>query len=164
MADGTITLTEAWEIAQQLRAELDIPDRATNVSVRAEWDAIDLALLERGIENIRPNEFGVYPPGIRHVWWIGQLEDGFITGKGDVLQAGAAVALSLHSPVPLVWLVPDPDGVIHRRYFPKPSTPRTNYHFQVTSGPTLNPVPLGDVAAAGGDLLDLLGTEWAETA
>lgn len=148
--DQELSLTEAWEIAQRVRSVIEIPDRATNESVKAEWAAIDAALLERGIVTRRGDQYGNVPEG--HTWWVGQRDSGFITGKWCAQQALVAVELSVREDAPLRWLVPDPDNSIHRRYFPKPSTPKTNWIFPLTDGPI--PAPVHEPT-----LLDLLG-DW----
>lgn len=151
MTDPEISLDEAYLIAEQLHATLNPPARATNESVGAEWAAIDAALSERGIVNRRPDIYGRSPEG-GMTWWIGQREDGHITGKSAALQADAAVVLSLHpTPGRLLWLVPDPTGEIHRRYFPRPTTPSTVWHFEPTSGPSEQPTPVGSLFGALGD-------------
>lgn len=145
--DQELSLTEAWEIAQHVRQAVEIPQRATNESVSAEWAAIDAALLEHGIVTQRSDRYGNTPEG--NTWWVGQRADGFITGKWCAQQALVAVELSIRESAPLRWLVRDPDNTIHRRYFPKPATPKTNWIFPLTDGP----VPAPTVQRT---LLDLL--------
>lgn len=146
--DREISLTEAWAIAQRVRQVIEIPERATNESVRTEWDTIDAALLERGIVARRGDQYGNTPEG--HTWWIGQRADGFITGKWCAQQALVAVELSIRADAPLRWLVPDRDDEIHRRYFPKPRTSKTNMTFPLTDGP----IPAPSVEPTLFDLLD----------
>lgn len=142
-----LDLTEAWKIAQQVRQTIEVPDRATNESVSAEWAAIDAALLERGIVARRSDCYGNSPEG--HSWWVCQRADGFITGKWCAQQALVAVELSVRESQPLRWLVRDPDNTIHRRYFPKTATSKTNRIFPLTDGPA--PAPTTEQT-----LLDLL--------
>lgn len=153
----SITLHEAWGLACRLRAELDMPARATNESVAAEWAAVDALLLEIGVENRRPDSYGNTPAG--WCWWVGQHLNGFVTGRWAAVQAEVAIDLSLHGMErgPLRWLVRDPDLEVHRRYFPKPSTPTTSYVFPLTDGPIPPAAPLPVEVT----LFDLLGDEWA---
>lgn len=145
--DEELSLIEAWTIAQRVRHSIEIPERATNASVTAEWAAVDAALLERGIVTRRSDCYGNTPEG--HCWWVGQRADGFITGMWSAQQALVAVELSVREDQPLRWLVPDPTNEIHRRYFPKPATPKTNWIFPLTDGPI-------DAPPAQQTLLDLL--------
>lgn len=154
MMDKEISLTEAWGIAQRVRQTIEIPERATNESVRAEWEATDAALLELGIIARRSDCYGSAPEG--HSWWVGQRADGFITGKWCAQQALVAIELSIRESEPLRWLVRDPHNEIHRRYFPKPVTPKTNWIFPLTDGP----MPAAPVQTT---LLDLLG-DWESAA
>lgn len=152
--DKEISLTEAWKIAQCVRQQIEIPERATNERVTAEWAAIDAALLERGIVTRRSDRYGNTPKG--NTWWVGQRADGSITGKWCAQQALVAVELSVREDEPLRWLVPDPDDTIHRRYFPRPATAKTNWIFPLTDGPI--PAPTNEPT-----LLDLLG-DWDSAA
>lgn len=154
MAD-TLTMEEAWAISRELTAALEIPERATSRSIGAEWAAIDAALLERGIQNIRCDSYGQFPAGISPVLWMCQRADGHVTGRWGVLQAEVAIALSMHQDAgPLRWLVADQDHEISQRYFPT-SRSSSNWRYQLTDGPVESPVP----REQEGSLLAMLG-DW----
>lgn len=157
MTERELTMSEAWEVACAVQAALgERPAQATNASVVAEQEAIDAALLDRfGILPARTDEYGRSDE--RHVWWVGQHEDGFVSGRWSMSQAENAVVLNLYAGGhgPLLWLVPDPDNTIHRRYYPKPATRTTLRVFPVTDGPI-------DEPPVEAQLFDLLGGEWAD--
>ena len=82
-------------------------------------------------------------PETHYVWRTAQHENGKISGMFHDSEERAAFNLAVTWGSPVVWIVDDPDCVIHYRYYDSaPARHRYDALFPVTNGPVDDPAPI----------------------
>ena len=97
--------------------------------------------LDRVIKEMHKVEAGIHRE--KYGWRTGQLENGKIAGCFSDSAEHAAFDLAVWWGSPVVWIVDDPDCVVHGRY--EARLRRQDWpdaRFPVTDGPVNDPVPI----------------------
>ena len=125
-------LATLWTSAQRIRDRVGYVERATNESIRREWEALDAELTTLGVPTY--DRHGPSTPG--HAWWTAQTTSGRIIGRWAESFEEAALELSLAWDEQLAWCVPDTALDIDHRYPGRRHEPRI---FPVTTEPIPGP-------------------------
>lgn len=108
----TTDLATLWEAAQRVSAAANHGDRATNESVRREWDASNRELIVLGLPAV--DHYGPSTPG--HAWWTAQNNEGRIVGVWAESYEQAVIHLGASWNSPIVWCIADTDLEVRNRY------------------------------------------------
>lgn len=108
----TTDLATLWEAAQRVSTAANHGDRATNESVRREWDASNRELVALGLPAV--DHHGPSTPG--RAWWTAQNDEGRIVGIWAESYEEAVIHLGASWTSPIVWCLADTDLEIRNRY------------------------------------------------
>jgi len=106
------SLDSLWDAAQRVRDAANHGERATNESVRREWDATDAELTALGI----PTYDRHGPSGPGRAWWTAQNSEGRIIGVWAESYEEAVIGLGCAFDSAIVWCLADDDHGVRNRY------------------------------------------------
>ena len=106
------SLGTLWDAAQRVAKAANHGERATNESVRREWNATDAELTALGIPIY--DRHGASGPG--RAWWTAQNTTGRIIGVWAESYEEAVIHLGASFNASILWCVADNDHDIRGRY------------------------------------------------
>lgn len=128
---------DLWPVTVRvLRAVSPRPLRATNESVRREWDAINAELVALGIPTVDH-----YAATASRTWWTAQNDAGRVMGMWADSWEEAVITLGLSWGAPIRWCVDDRGLEVAKRYKPHGNRNETDRDraFEVTDEPIPGP-------------------------